>query len=322
MTSNDLGEFLRARRARLTPGDVGLTSYGRRRVAGLRREEVAVVAGMNSDYYARLEQGRERCPSPQILDAIGVALRLDREGRAHLYRLAGSAPEPGRAQPQETVAPMLSRLLDGYADTPAFVLNPALDLLAANGLAEALFSPFGAADNLARMTFLDPAGRGFHAQWHRAAEAVVATLRGAAGLEPDYPRLREVVDVLTGASEEFAALWSTHTVRGKTHEAKEFVHPEVGPLTLAYESFDVRGAPGQQLVIYHAEAGSPSGRSLALLGSLHATQGSRPAVRDREDGPEGIPLWRDDHDAYSGGRAPRDSAEGRTARERPFDCKA
>lgn len=272
MDDNDLGDFLRARRARLVPGDVGLASYGRRRVAGLRREEVAVLAGMNSDCYARLEQGRERGPSPQILDAIGAALRLDREARAHLYRLPGIGPERDRARPGETVAPMLRQLLDGYAHTPAFVLGPTLDLLAANGLARALFSPFGAADNLARMVFLDPAGRAFHAHWHRAAGAVVAELRRAAGIDPHHPRLRELVEVLGAQSEEFAALWSAHTVRGKAGGTKEFVHPEVGPLSLAYHSFDVRGAPGRQLVIYHAEPGSPGAHALALLGSLDATR--------------------------------------------------
>ncbi|MEV7442485.1 helix-turn-helix transcriptional regulator [Streptomyces sp. NPDC091204] len=271
MTGNALGDFLRAHRARLRPDDVGLASHGPRRVAGLRREEVAVLAGMNSDYYARLEQGREQSPSPQILEAIGAALRMDHEARDHLFRLAGTLPDGQRTRPRETVSPELRRLLDGYAHTPAFVLNPALDLLAANSLADALFSPFEKADNLARMTFLDPAGRVFYAQWRRAAEAVVAALRQSTGLVPHYPRLRELVRLLTGTSEEFAAMWSAHTVYGKTLDAKALVHPDVGALSLTYQSFDVRGAPGQQVVIYHAEPGSPSSHALSLLGSLNAT---------------------------------------------------
>lgn len=272
MTSSDLGDFLRARRARLRPDDVGLASYGTRRVAGLRREEVAVLAGMNSDYYARLEQGRERSPSPQILDAISSALRMDDEAREHLYRLAGTAPDGERPQPRETVTPALRQLLDGYPNAAAFVLNPASDFLAANALAHALFSAFGTRDNMARMTFLDPAARTFFTQWGRAAEAVVAGLRHATGVDPQYRRLHDVVGSLTVASEEFAALWSSHTVHGKTRDGKEVVHPDVGPLDLMYQTFDVRGAPGQQLVIYHAEAGSPSDQALALLGSLHATR--------------------------------------------------
>ena len=277
VTSNDLGDFLRAHRARLRPGDVGLASYGQRRVAGLRREEVAVLAGMNTDYYARLEQGRERSPSSQVLDAISGALRMDHEAREHLYRLADTLPGGHRTQPRETVSPTLIQLLDGYPNTPAFVLNPALDLLAANSLADALFSPFGRADNLARMTFLDPAGRSFYAQWHRAAEAVVSSLRQATGLEPHYPRLRELVSALIETSEEFTTLWSSHTVYGKTHDAKELVHPDVGSLSLTYQSFDVRGAPGQQVVIYHAEPGSPNFQALSLLGSLNATRRREPA---------------------------------------------
>ncbi|WP_405056727.1 helix-turn-helix transcriptional regulator [Kribbella sp. NBC_01505] len=267
----DLGDFLRASRARLRPDDVGLASYGRRRVAGLRREEVAVLAGMNSDYYARLEQGREQSPSAQILDAISDALRLDAEARDHLYRLAGTAPAGHRTQPRETVSPMLIQLLDGYPNTPAIVLNPALDILAANGLGEALFSPFATFDNLARMTFLDPVGRGFYPHWDRVADSTVATLRQASGVEPQYRRLQELVATLMEASEGFASRWSSHAVRGKTSEAKAFDHPEVGPLELTFQTFDVRGAAGQQLVIYHAEPGSSSAQALALLGTLNAT---------------------------------------------------
>ncbi|WP_369373272.1 helix-turn-helix transcriptional regulator [Streptomyces sp. cg36] len=271
MTSSELGEFLRAHRARLRPADVGLATYGQRRVAGLRREEVAVLAGMNSDYYARLEQGRERHPSAQLLDAVCRALRLDAEARDHAHRLAGTAPADLAAHPCETVAPALRQLLDGYAHTPAFVLGPALDLLAANALAEALFSPFEKADNLARMTFLDPAAPAFFADWGRVAEATVAALRQSGGLTPRYPRLDALVRSLCAAGPEFGALWGSHRVRGKTHDVKELVHDDVGPLSLTYQSFDVRGAAGQQLVIYHAEPGSRSAEALTLLGTLAAT---------------------------------------------------
>ncbi|MFC6066071.1 helix-turn-helix domain-containing protein [Streptomyces ochraceiscleroticus] len=273
MDDNHLGDFLRARRAGLQPEDVGMASYGARRVAGLRREEVAVLAGVNADYYTRLEQGRERNPSSQVLDALSRALRLDADSRAHLYRLAGVAPSEGTSvHAVEQVSPALRQLMDGYPNTPAFVMNRTLDLLAVNALADALYAPFSPADNLARMTFLDPAGRHFYADWDRAAQATVANLRAAAGFAPDNPRLRELVRTLTEHSADFARLWNAHTVRGKTQDAKHLRHPEVGPLTLTYQAFDVRDAPGQQLVIYHAEPGTPSAQSLHLLGSLHATQ--------------------------------------------------
>ncbi|MFI6458319.1 helix-turn-helix transcriptional regulator [Streptosporangium amethystogenes] len=271
MADNELGDFLRARRSGLRPEDVGMATYGVRRVAGLRREEVAVLAGMNVDYYTRLEQGRERHPSPQVLDALSRALQLDADARAHLYRLAGTAPNERPGQIRDTVSPALRQLMDGYPNTPAFVINRTLDILAANALAEALFSPFEPADNLARMAFLDPAGRHFYTRWNWAAQATVANLRQAAGFDPEHPRLRELVRTLTEQSGEFAALWSAHDVRGKTQDAKQLMHPDVGPLALTYQAFDVRDAPGQQLIIYHAEPGSPSARALTLLGSIGAT---------------------------------------------------
>jgi transcriptional regulator with XRE-family HTH domain len=271
VNGNDLGDFLRAHRSRLNPADVGLPSYGRRRVAGLRREEVAVLAGMNSDYYARLEQGRERSPSPQILEAISGALRMDDQAREHLYRLAATVPD-ARRTPRETVSGPLLDLLDTYASAPAFVLNPAKDFLAVNTLAEALFSPFEAVDNLARMTFIDPAARRFFTRWDSFAEAIVAGLRHARGLDPDYPRLRELVRTLAAASDAFAALWSSHAVYGKTQDATQLHHPDVGALALVSQSFDVRGAAGQLLVVYHPVPASPSAQALTLLGTLYATR--------------------------------------------------
>lgn len=274
MDGNHLGGFLRARRAALRPEDVGMASYGTRRVAGLRREEVAVLAGVNADYYTRLEQGRERNPSGQVLDALSRALRLDADARAHLFRLAGTTPgdRPFTQAAAERVSPALRQLMDGYRHTPAFVMNRTLDILAANALADALYSPFEPADNLARMTFLDPAGRRFYTDWDRAAQATVANLRQAAGFDPDDPRLAALVRDLTERSADFARLWEAHTVRGKTQDAKHVLHPDVGPLTLTYQAFDVRDAPGQQLVIYHAEPGGGSAQALDLLGSIHATQ--------------------------------------------------
>ncbi|MFC7328038.1 helix-turn-helix transcriptional regulator [Marinactinospora rubrisoli] len=271
MTDNHLGEFLRARRAGLRPQDVGMASHGVRRVSGLRREEVAVLAGVNVDYYTRLEQGRERHPSTQVLDALGRALRLDSDAHAHLHHLAGTAPSHWFGHTTDRVSPALRQLMDGYPGAPAFVINRTLDILAANALAEALHSPFDRADNLARMAFLDPAGRRFYTRWSDTAQANVGHLRQAAGLDPDDPRLRELVGVLTEHSADFARLWDTHAVRGKTQDAKHLLHPDVGPLTVTYHAFDVRDAPGQQLVIYQAEPGSPSAEALSLLGSIHAT---------------------------------------------------
>ncbi|MCU1642070.1 MAG: transcriptional regulator [Nocardia sp.] len=167
---------------------------------------------------------------------------------------------------------MLRRLLDSFPATPAFILNPALDLLAVNALADSLFSPFERADNLARMTFLDPVGRHFFARWEEAAESVAAGLRRAIGIDPRDRRAVELADTLVAADADFADLWNSHIVRGKTFATKDLRHPDVGALTLAYHCFDVRGASGQELVVYHAEPGSPSVAALSLLGALGATR--------------------------------------------------
>jgi hypothetical protein len=168
---------------------------------------------------------------------------------------------------REVVSPALLQLMDHYTSTPAFVINRTLDVLATNAIADALFSPFAVADNLLRMTFLDPAGRKFYAAWNRAAQAGVANLRVAAGHDPRDPRLLELVATLSAASEEFTAMWTAQDIRGKTQDAKELLHPEVGPLSLTYQAFDVRNAPGQQLIIYQAEPGSASAEAIILLGA-------------------------------------------------------
>lgn len=267
----NLGEFLSARRSRLLPEDLGLVTSGRRRVTGLRREEVALLAGVSTDYYMRLEQGRERHPSAQVIEALARALDLDKDAADHLRRLAhteGRRPRPTRRAGR--VDPHLARLLDRWSDTPAFVLDQALDVLARNRLAEALHSDFALDDNLARMVFLDPAAHRFHREWDRTASAAVAELHRAAGLAPDDPRLNEVVGELALKSTDFRSLWARHDVRGKTGDAKALHHSEVGDLDLRYDSFTVNAVPGQQLIVYQAEQGSPSEGSLALLGSLHS----------------------------------------------------
>ncbi|SHK75107.1 Helix-turn-helix domain-containing protein [Nocardiopsis flavescens] len=264
--------FLRARRDRVRPEEVGLAGTERRRVPGLRREEVAVLAGVSTDYYTRLEQGRERHPSAQVLDALARALLLDEEAAGHLRRLADArGGRPRGPRRSERVDPHLLRLLGRWADTPAFVLGGTLDLLALNGLARALYSGFASTGNLARMTFLDPAARVFHRDWDRAAASVVAELHKAAGTRPDDPRLGALVGELSLRSTEFRVLWSRHEVRGKGRGTKALHHAAVGDLEVHYQGFTVNGADagGQQLIVYQAEPGSPSEEALALLGSLH-----------------------------------------------------
>jgi hypothetical protein len=219
-----------------------------------------------------LEQGRERNPSAQVLDALSRAFRLDADQEMHLYRLARLVPNARGSSVREAVSPTLLQLMDTYDSTPAFVLNRTLDILACNRLAEALFSPFTATDNLLRMVFSDPAGTSFYAEWHRAAQATVATLRLAVGHDPNDARLAQLVSELSESSPAFRQYWEEGHVRGKTLDAKELVHPDVGKLCLTFQAFDVRDRPGQQLVIYQAEPGSPSEQALKLLGSLTATR--------------------------------------------------
>ncbi|MDN3271315.1 helix-turn-helix transcriptional regulator [Streptomyces sp. MA15] len=266
--STPLGDFLRARREAVKPQDVGLPEHGRRRVKGLRREEVALLAGVSSDYYMRLEQGRESSPSPQVLDALAAALRLDDEAHDHLRRLTRSPQErrgaPGR---HDRVSPQLLRLIDSWPDTPAFILGPALDVLAHNALATALHSGFQRFDNLARMVFLDPAGRTFYRDRDRAADSCVAELRAAYGHDPGSPRITEVVDTLRARSPEFAQLWARHEVKRKTQQAKNLVHPDVGALEIRFQAFSVNDAPHQQLVVYQAEPASATAAAFAALRS-------------------------------------------------------
>ncbi|MFF4754951.1 helix-turn-helix transcriptional regulator [Streptomyces sp. NPDC002514] len=265
-----LGDFLRARREALKPHDVGLPEHGRRRVPGLRREEVALLAGVSSDYYIRLEQGRENSPSPQVLDAVAQALKLDAESTDHLNRLCLAASQRPHDWGEADVSHQLVQLLNGWDHAPAFVVGPALDVMAGNSLATALHSGFEKFDNLARMVFADPAGRDFYQEWERAAHSCVAEIRAAYGHDPESVRIAEVVAELSAKSAEFAAIWQLHDVKGKSQEGKHLKHPQVGDLHIKFAAFTVNGAPHQQLVVYQAEPASPTATAFETLRAMAA----------------------------------------------------
>lgn len=269
MASNELGDYLRARRAQVTPDDVDLPSYGQRRVKGLRREEVAMLAGLSVDYYTRLEQGRERRPSPAVVDALAAALRLPEDGRGHLFRLAGLSPRQLTGSTIH-VDPALLQLMSMWPHNPALVYSRAYDVLAANAIADAMFEQWAHSKNLMHVVFTDPRARSFYAEWPTVARDSVAGFRHGYGQAPGDPRIRAVLAELLECSPDFAELWTRHDARGKTAQQKKFRHPEVGEMTLTMQTFDVRSSPGQELVVYHAEPGSTSSDALALLGALAA----------------------------------------------------
>ena len=255
-TGLTLGDFLVARRATVDPTPVDGPTLRHRRVTGLRREEVAVRAGVSVDYYTRLEQGRELHPSAQVLEGLSRALCLDSDARDHLYRLAGTLPANRGFISSDTVSPELLQLVESIDHAPAMVHNQRLDMLARNPLAVALHCGFVLGDNCARMIFLDGHGKSFYADWDRTAEIVVAGLRLAAGQTPQDQALTALIDELSSGSPEFCDLWARQIVRAKTNELKRYIHPIIGPVMLMYQAFDVRNAPGQQLIVMQPERGT------------------------------------------------------------------
>jgi transcriptional regulator with XRE-family HTH domain len=270
----ELGDFLRARRARLRPGDVSLPpGPGTRRTPGLRREEIAALAGLSIDYYIRLEQGKESNPSGPILDGLARALRLNQEEHAHLYALANHASgRTARDSPRASrvVRPGVRQLLETVRPCPAYVLTRTSDLLAANPEALALYT--GLADwpperrNTIRYTFLHPAARELFADWDHSAETTAAHLRTLAADTPDDPDVSALIAELLDGSSEFARLWQRHDVRQRRGEAKQFRHPQVGELTLTNEALYL--ADGQRISIYQAEPGSRDHDALTLLSMI------------------------------------------------------
>ncbi|MFI1562686.1 helix-turn-helix domain-containing protein [Streptomyces sp. NPDC020490] len=272
----ELSEFLRTRRARLKPEDVGLPDFGRhRRVPGLRREELAQLAGVSVAYYTRLEQGNGRNVSAEVLDSIARALRLNDAEHAHLVHLA--KPKQHKKKPAgrtQQVRGALRQLLDTMDTVPAYVTGRRSDILAWNRMAAAVFGDWAELPaqerNWARLVFLRPDYRDLFEQWEQKASDVVSFLRMEAGCCPDDPRLSSLVGELSVKSEEFRRLWAMHDVKEKGYGVKNLRHPLVGDLTLSYESFRLADDAEQVLVTYHAEPGSPSAEALRLLGSWAA----------------------------------------------------
>ncbi|WP_433176252.1 helix-turn-helix transcriptional regulator [Actinoallomurus sp. CA-150999] len=285
--SPELGEFLRSRRARLRPEDAGLADYGgRRRVPGLRREELARLAGVSVGYYTRLEQGQSPGASDAVLDAIARVLRLDGDERTHLYTLARPAPGPRRRPAPERLRPAIRVMVESLGDVPALVLGRRVDVLAWNRMGHALLAghldfhaPERPADrpNWARLFFLDPHIRALFTDWDKKARDTVADLRVIAGRYPDDRLLAELIGELTMKSTEFSAMWSAHPVRRCAHHTREYRHPVVGPLTLTDELLQLPDDEGQRLAIFTAEPDSPSRSALRLLAGLTAEHVERPA---------------------------------------------
>ncbi len=277
--ANEIGEFLKTRRDRISPEQAGLSAYGkRRRVSGLRREEVAMLAGISVEYYVQLERGRVRGVSEDVLEAVATALQLDEIEHAHLFHLVRAVkqrPLPHTATPEQ-VRPGVQRVLDSLTESAAFVRNGRLDILSANRLGYALYSEaFADPDrptNLGRFVFLNPRSRDFYGDWDGIADAGVGSLRAEAGRDPFDRSLTDLIGELSTRSEEFRTRWATHDVEQYRTGTQPFHHPLVGELTLHYETLEFTTDLGQTLVAYTPEPGSPSQESLRRLANWAPTR--------------------------------------------------
>ena len=286
--ANDIAEFLTTRRARITPEQAGLPSYGKRRVPGLRREEVASLAGMSVEYYKRLERGNVSGVSELVLEALARALQLDDAERGHLFDLARAAGRAGMASPRRPrpvktrIRPVVQRILDQIA-APATVRNARLDYIGANHLGRALYAPvFGGREqpaNSARFTFLDSGAADFYPDWDHVASELVAHLRSQAGRNPYDRQLSDLIGELSTRSDEFRVRWAAHNVRFHQTGTKHIHHPIVGELNLSYETMELGADDGLTVAIFTADVGSASQQTLDLLASWAATPDAVDDVR-------------------------------------------
>ncbi|GGS24500.1 transcriptional regulator [Streptomyces nojiriensis] len=294
---DDLAGFLRTRRSRVDPAAAGIPVDSRRRVAGLRREEVAHLSGVSVDYYVRLEQGRATQPSEQVLDALAGVLGLDETERGHLCRLARQsrrrAKAPGKGVPpaggRGRVRPEVLRVLDLVAGAPALIMDHCLDVLAGNRLAGLLYGRPVPGLNTARHIFLEEAERGLYADWETCTLDVVGHLRLAAGQHPEDPRLASLIGELAMGSERFRRLWARADVRARTHGPKAYRHPLVGRLELHQENFALPGESGMELLVLSAAPGSPAEDGLRLLAGLGADGSGAERVSPRPAVPLSTP---------------------------------
>ncbi|MFT4210892.1 MAG: helix-turn-helix domain-containing protein [Microbacterium sp.] len=290
---NDVGEFLRSRRDRVTPERAGVIGGGRRRVPGLRREEVATLANISVDYYAKMERGDLRGVAPEILDALATALLLDDAETDHLHDLARAAdPHPLRARrprPDPVVRPSFQRFVDAVTGAPVWVRDRRMNLITANVLGTALYQPLlDDADghgNTARFMFLSPAARSFFPDWEQGADDIVATMRTYAGQNPRDKQLTDLIGELVTRSDAFRIRWGAHNVRHHRAGIKRIHHPAVGDLELVYEAMDLPANPDWFMFGYTGEPGSPTEERLRLLGSLAATAQADMADEDSEHAP-------------------------------------